>query len=168
VDELPPSLARLADIHDARLTHRYWRHNTTGLFTMLDRIAASGGAPEPGLPQAGSALRQWYLEQYERRERDENAGRAAIASAWVERIRQQTENAEVDAALKRVKDDLVRLTPREREVLRLVATGLSENAIAGRLALRETTVKRYVDSLLRKLRLSSRTALSAFAARSSP
>jgi RNA polymerase sigma factor (sigma-70 family) len=57
------------------------------------------------------------------------------------------------------------LTPREREVLRLVTEGLTNRQIAGRLVVSEHTVHRHVTNLLRKLDLPSRTAAAALAAR---
>ena len=57
------------------------------------------------------------------------------------------------------------LTPREREVLRLVTEGLTNRQIAERLVVSEHTVHRHVTNLLRKLDLPSRTAAAALAAR---
>ncbi|MEU4805345.1 response regulator transcription factor [Actinosynnema sp. NPDC023587] len=51
---------------------------------------------------------------------------------------------------------LAELTARETEVLRLVAFGLSNQDIAGRLVLSEATVKTHVKRLMSKLRLTSR------------
>jgi ATP/maltotriose-dependent transcriptional regulator MalT len=56
------------------------------------------------------------------------------------------------------------LTRREVEVLRLVAEGLSNPAIAERLVLSEHTVHRHVANILAKLRLSSRAAAATWAA----
>jgi serine/threonine-protein kinase PknK len=51
-------------------------------------------------------------------------------------------------------DDLLHvLSPREREVLALMAEGLSNSAIAGKLWVTEGTVEKHVGSILMKLRL---------------
>jgi DNA-binding CsgD family transcriptional regulator len=55
------------------------------------------------------------------------------------------------------------LTPRELEVLRLVAAGETNKAIAGKLSLSEKTIGRHVSNILAKLDVSSRTAATAFA-----
>ena len=57
------------------------------------------------------------------------------------------------------------LTPREREVLRLITEGLTNRQIAERLVVSEHTVHRHVTNMLRKLDLPSRTAAAALAAR---
>lgn len=49
------------------------------------------------------------------------------------------------------------LTERERKVLALLAHGMSNREIAGKLYISETTVKFHVRNLMRKLRASSRT-----------
>jgi len=57
------------------------------------------------------------------------------------------------------------LTPRELDVLKLVAQGLSNPDIARRLALSEHTVHRHLANILRKLGLSSRAAAAAWGVR---
>ena len=59
--------------------------------------------------------------------------------------------------------DLDRLTNREREVMRLIARGYSYKEIAGRLFLSVKTVETHVSAVLRKLQLSNRHQLTAWA-----
>ena len=62
-------------------------------------------------------------------------------------------------------DPAAELTSRELEVLRLVATGKSNKRIAGELSISERTARTHVSSILRKLRLSSRTQAALWAVR---
>jgi len=55
------------------------------------------------------------------------------------------------------------LSPRELEVLRLVATGKSNKAIARSLFVSERTIDRHVSNVFAKLNVSSRAAATAFA-----
>ncbi len=55
------------------------------------------------------------------------------------------------------------LTERELEVLRLIAQGMSNAAIAGQLVISERTVKSHVSNILSKLHLSDRTQAAVFA-----
>ena len=55
------------------------------------------------------------------------------------------------------------LTPRETEVLRLVAKGLTARRIAERLGLSPRTVENHVQNVLRKLQLTNRVELARYA-----
>jgi DNA-binding NarL/FixJ family response regulator len=55
------------------------------------------------------------------------------------------------------------LSPRELQVLRLVAGGATNRAIATELVLSERTVDRHVSNILAKLGVSSRSAATAWA-----
>jgi ATP/maltotriose-dependent transcriptional regulator MalT len=61
---------------------------------------------------------------------------------------------------------LPEVTPREREVLRWVAEGLTNRQVAERLSVSEHTIHRHVTNILRKLDLPSRAAAAAHAVRS--
>jgi two-component system response regulator DevR len=57
------------------------------------------------------------------------------------------------------------LTPREREILRLLVEGHSNPAIAATLFISHKTVRNHVTSILSKLGVESRTAAAIFALR---
>jgi len=71
--------------------------------------------------------------------------------------------ARLDALSETGGGDTHGLTGRELEVLRLVAAGRTNREIAAALVLSEHTVARHVQNIFRKLRVSSRTAATAFA-----
>jgi DNA-binding NarL/FixJ family response regulator len=59
--------------------------------------------------------------------------------------------------------ELDQLTAREHEVLRLIARGYTYKEIAGRLHLSVKTIETHVSAVLRKLQLSNRYQLTAWA-----
>jgi DNA-binding NarL/FixJ family response regulator len=61
--------------------------------------------------------------------------------------------------------ELDRLTPREREVMRLLARGYAYKEIARRLSISIKTVETHASAVLRKLQLSSRNELASWVAR---
>jgi FixJ family two-component response regulator len=56
------------------------------------------------------------------------------------------------------------LTPREREVMGLVVTGLLNKQIAGELDISETTVKKHRGQVMRKMKSDSLAELVTYAA----
>jgi len=59
--------------------------------------------------------------------------------------------------------DTAGLSARELEVLRMVAAGKTNHAIAAELFLSDRTVERHVSNILSKLGVGSRTAAAAYA-----
>ena len=78
------------------------------------------------------------------------AGRSALDAGLVRAVRSRLRDQSEDPRL-------ASLGPRERDVLALIADGLTNRQIGARLGLTEKTVKNYVSSLLAKLGLQSRT-----------
>ena len=81
-----------------------------------------------------------------------------IAGAVVRRVREQSSNVEQP-------EDLLALSEREREILRLVAQGRDNTEIAQELYLSPSTVKNHVSSILDKLGVDSRVQAAVRAAR---
>jgi NarL family two-component system response regulator LiaR len=81
--------------------------------------------------------------------REAHAGRSTLAPEATEVL--------IQATRKSVRQEDYGLTEREREVLRLMAQGLSNNEIAERLVISVATAKFHVHGILRKLGVSSRT-----------
>lgn len=80
-----------------------------------------------------------------------HAGKNLIDPALAQRMVSQLKNTEV------ADPQLDGLSLRERQILALIADGLTNRQIGERLALAEKTVKNYVSSLLSKLGLEHRT-----------
>ena len=128
----------------------------------VDRFETSGGTFEAAQARVDLAT---SLVALGRREAAMREGRSAIDSM-----------TELGAALdldraRRVLDaaagkDRSPVTPREEEVLGLLAEGLTNRQIAERLVVSEHTVHRHVTNILRKLGVPSRAAAAAHAARS--
>jgi len=70
------------------------------------------------------------------------------------------------AAIDGPRDVVDELTPREIEVLKLVAEGLSNREIAARLCISPKTVKNHINNILSKLHLFGRTQATLYAIRS--
>lgn len=70
---------------------------------------------------------------------------------------------EVREAKRKVPQVFSELTPRELDVLQLLADGSSNAAIAERLTLSEKTVRGYISNILSKLHVTDRTQAAIFA-----
>jgi len=107
---------------------------------------------------AGYLLKQIAGRSLTEAIRDVAAGRSlmdpAVTGRLLERLRHPTQ---VDTRLEA-------LTSREREILDLIAQGMSNKEIGLKLFLAEKTVKNYVSSLLSKLNMQRRTQAAVFGA----
>lgn len=107
---------------------------------------------------AGYLLKQIAGRSLTEAIRDVAAGRSlmdpAVTGRLLERLRHPTQ---ADPRLEA-------LTSREREILDLIAEGLSNKEIGLRVFLAEKTVKNYVSTLLSKLNMQRRTQAAVFGA----
>jgi DNA-binding CsgD family transcriptional regulator len=86
----------------------------------------------------------------------------AARSAYTE-LGARPDAARIRSLRDRASRDADGLTGREREVLRLVAGGQTNRAIAAALTISERTVDRHVSNIFAKLGVSSRAAATAYA-----
>jgi two-component system nitrate/nitrite response regulator NarL len=75
----------------------------------------------------------------------------------------QSQGAPTPEPLPEEEEPVSVLSPREEDVLREIARGLSNKEIARALDIAETTVKIHVQHILRKLGLSSRVQAAVYA-----
>jgi DNA-binding NarL/FixJ family response regulator len=104
-------------------------------------------------------------------------GKPAADAAWAEGQAMSREAAVADALLTREPAGVTpsgarraertpgSLSEREAQVLRLVAEGMTNHAIAAELVLSDKTVKRHIGNIFNKLGVSSRAGATAFALR---
>jgi len=85
-------------------------------------------------------------------------GRSLIDPALIVKVMQSAQQ------IPESNDQLASLTEREREVLDLIAEGLTNRQIGERMFLSDKTVKNYVSSLLNKLGMQRRTQAAVFVA----
>lgn len=143
-------------------------------------VRLAGGEPDRALPALRRAHRLWHdlKVPYEAarvrvhigqacrlmQDADGAAGEWAAARRVFRQLGARPDVARVDALVDERKDAVdSRLSPRELEVLHLIAAGKSNRSIAAALVLSEKTVHRHVSNILTKLGVESRTAAAAHA-----
>lgn len=89
--------------------------------------------------------------------RSVSSGKSSMNTSAVEKLIQNLNNQDKESVPK------VRLTEREVQILKFVAAGLSNKAIAGKLTISERTVRTHVSNILNKLGLRNRTQAALYA-----
>lgn len=89
------------------------------------------------------------------------AGESVISSQMAGKLADAMRNPQ--DSLAKAESSLGKLTPREREIIVMLASGASNKEIARTLDLAESTVKIHVQGILRKLNLSSRVQAAVYA-----
>jgi len=87
------------------------------------------------------------------------AGESLLDPALTERVLRRLREGPEEEPL------LASLTHQERRILDLIAEGMTNRQIAGRMFLAEKTVKNYVSNLLTKLGMERRTQAASYATR---
>lgn len=148
------------------------------------RLAAASGDHESAVRHFDDALDVFEEcgAPFEAAETRIEAGASLLASGRVGQAERELEQARAalvdlgaEPALRRARQTLdlcpsrpatAPLTRRERDVVRLLAKGMTNRQIAKQLVVSEHTVHRHVTNILRKLELPSRAAAAAYAVRS--
>jgi DNA-binding NarL/FixJ family response regulator len=111
---------------------------------------------------SGFLLKDAPVEELVRAVRTVAAGDAQLSPAVTKRLLDQVARR-LPTAVQRDASSLGQLTEREREVLQLVAAGMSNAEIAAALVVAEPTVKTHVSSVLGKLGLRDRVQAVIYA-----
>jgi len=111
---------------------------------------------------SGFLLKDAPVEELVRAVRTVAAGDAQLSPAVTKRLLDQVARR-LPTAVQRDTRSLMELTEREREVLRLLAVGMSNAEIAAALVVSEPTVKTHVSNVLQKLGLRDRVQAVIYA-----
>jgi LuxR family maltose regulon positive regulatory protein len=131
------------------------QHRLGNTRAALDTIASALELAEPE-----SYLRVFADEGTPMRELLRHATARGVAGAWTRRVLAGFEDATApaqpgDTVTRTVAPQL--LTPREHEILRLIAAGMRNQEIARQLFISPATVKRHIANVYNKLDASHRT-----------
>ena len=112
---------------------------------------------------SGYLLKDTAVDDIVRSVRAAGQGEAVLSPRIAAYVLQQMR--ESSPPLDRPEDLTLRLTVREREVLRLMAMGKDNNGIAEELVISDQTAKNHVSSVLGKLEVSNRIQAAVYAVR---
>jgi DNA-binding CsgD family transcriptional regulator len=172
-EQAADELAAIAQAHDGDALRAMSAH-------ACGAVALARGDPAGALTELRSALQAWHDlgAPYQAARARVLVARACAALGDEDGAAIELESARSVFEELGARPDLVRLrrlptsaplptthglSPRELQVLRLVALGRTNKAIAAELVLSERTVDRHVSNIYAKLRVSSRAAATAYA-----
>jgi DNA-binding CsgD family transcriptional regulator len=133
-----------AALEPARRAFRFWQK--TGAPYLAARLRVSLGRACTALGDAEGAALEFQC-----------------ARETFEKLGAQPDIAALDALLDRTGTAIAGLTERELQVLRLLATGMTNKAIARELSLSEKTIERHLSNIFVKVGVPTRAAATAFA-----
>ena len=135
-----------------------------GVTALASLRAACTAWNELDAPYEAARTRVLLADAYALLDDDDAAERErAAARGCFERLGAVDALRALDHAAQATPVDTHGLSPREREVLELVARGMTNRDIAGELFLSEKTVARHLSNIFTKLGVSSRSAATAYA-----
>lgn len=143
------SIIKIADFYSTRQWHSIGR---CGIYRPMgfDHALMLTLPAAPGLPaDSGRTLRLFFL-------RGPGSDFSERDRAQLTLLRPHLQEAYLDAERRR--RPALRLTPRQQELLRLVAAGNTNSQIARELFISEGTVRTHLENIYRKLNVSSRAA----------
>ncbi|MEA3396696.1 MAG: response regulator transcription factor [Chloroflexota bacterium] len=152
----------LPDLNGAEVTRRLREQSTTTailVLTIYDDRQTIFGLLESGA--IGYVLKDEALETVVDAVRAAARGESWLSPA----VARQVVRRAVGETSSPPEPPAIPLTPREKEVLRLLAQGLDNEAIARRLVVTKRTVQNHVSNIYGKLEMSSRTEAALYAIR---
>jgi DNA-binding NarL/FixJ family response regulator len=153
----------LPDLNGAEVAQRLQNRDVDTAILILavyDDTRTVFGLLERGA--AGYVLKDEALETLVSAVRAAAAGETWLSPAVASQV---VDRALSEASFESLESPSTSLTPRETQVLRLLAQGLDNAAIAQRLTVAKRTVQNHVSSIYAKLRVANRTQAALWALR---